>query len=114
LAVLRTRPPYVRPEPRGLHLNDALPIARQIADALEAAHEQGIIVSDSVKGDTFVAEKPRVWSASLGGPTWDVAPDGKRVAVVIAETAGQAPEQEHGIVMLLNFADELRRRVPGK
>jgi hypothetical protein len=39
-------------------------------------------------------------------------PDGKRVAVVIPEGSAQAPQQEHEIVMLLNFADELRRRVP--
>jgi hypothetical protein len=28
------------------------------------------------------------------------------------EGSAQAPQQEHEIVMLLNFADELRRRVP--
>jgi len=40
------------------------------------------------------------------------APDGKRVLVVPpAESAG-APKQEHEIVMLLNFFDELRRKVP--
>ena len=44
--------------------------------------------------------------------SWDLAPEGKRVAVVIPEGSAQAPQQEHEIVMLLNFADELRRRVP--
>jgi len=44
--------------------------------------------------------------------SWDLAPEGKRVAVVILEGSAQAPQQEHEIVMLLNFADELRRRVP--
>jgi eukaryotic-like serine/threonine-protein kinase len=32
--------------PRGLNIDDALPIARQIASALEAAHDQGIIHRD--------------------------------------------------------------------
>jgi hypothetical protein len=32
--------------------------------------------------------------------------------VVIPEGSAQASQQEHEIVMLLNFADELQRRVP--
>ncbi len=46
------------------------------------------------------------------GFNWDLAPDGKRDAAVIPDASAQAPRQEHEIVMLLNFADELRRRVP--
>ena len=68
-----------------------------------------------MSGPTFVADRPRVLIAALGGAGaehWDLAPDGKRVAVVIPEGARTATQQEHEIVMLLNFADELRRRVP--
>jgi hypothetical protein len=32
--------------------------------------------------------------------------------VLIPEASARAPQQEHVIVMLQNFADELRRRVP--
>lgn len=60
--------------------------------------------SYSVKGDAFVPERPRVWIAALGGTDWntsresarsgwDLAPDGKRVAVVIPEGSAQAPQQ---------------------
>lgn len=69
-------------------------------------------VSYTVNGPSFVAGKPRVWIASFGGTDWDLAPDGKRVAVLIPEGATEAPQREHVIVMLQNFADELRRRVP--
>ena len=65
--------------------------------------------------DAFVAENPRVWIATLGltsATSWDIAPDGRHVAVLVPESVAQASQQEHEIVMLLNFADELRRRVP--
>jgi Tol biopolymer transport system component len=78
--------------------------------------DQIMAVVYTAKGDRFVAEKPRVWLAKLGGfragfgTAWDLAPDGKRVAVVTpAETPG-APKQDHHVAMLLNFLDELRRR----
>jgi serine/threonine-protein kinase len=81
------------------------------------AAAQLMTVSYSVNGDTFIAEKPRVWIAALGADltlggysAWDLAPDGKRVAVVVPERSARAAE--HVIVMLQNFADELRRRVP--
>ncbi len=65
----------------------------------------------TVKGDTLVPEKPRVWIAKLGGTDWDLAPDGTRVVVTRVESA-DAPEPEHHVVFLQNFFDELRRRVP--
>ena len=66
----------------------------------------------TVQGDTFVAEKPRVWIAKLGGTLFDVAPDGRRVAVLAPVESADAPKQEHEVVLLLNFFDELRRRAP--
>jgi len=77
--------------------------------------DQLMTVSYSVNGPTFIAEKPRVWIASLSGTSgfdWDLAPDGKRVVALIPEGMAKAPPPEHEIVMLQNFADELRRRVP--
>jgi hypothetical protein len=72
--------------------------------------------SYTVKGDSFVADKPRVWIAKLGGTFWDLAPDGKRVAAIApVESPGEsaaAPKQDHEIVMLVNFFDELRRKAP--
>jgi hypothetical protein len=66
----------------------------------------------TAKGDAFVAERPRVWIPRLGGTIIDVAPDDKRVAVVTPVESPSAPQQEHEIVMLVNFFDEVRRRVP--
>ena len=58
-----------------------------------------------------------MWIAKLGGAlvsssTWDVAPDGKRVIVLTPVEPAEASKQEHEVVFLLNFFDELRRRVP--
>jgi WD40 repeat protein len=74
--------------------------------------DQIMAVRYTVQGDTFVAEKPRVWIAKLGGTLFDVAPDGRRVAVLAPVAAADAPKQEHQVVLLLNFFDELRRRAP--
>jgi len=76
-----------------------------------------VIASYTVNGDTFVAEKPRVWipmlgAASILGSAWDLAPDGKRVAVLTPVESADALEQEDEVVFLQNFFDELRRRVP--
>jgi dipeptidyl aminopeptidase/acylaminoacyl peptidase len=85
-------------------------------DLLYQSGDQIMAASYSVKGNTFVAEKPRVWIAKLGGlgselngAEWDLAPDGKRVAVL---QSAEAPKQEHEVVLLFNFFDELRRRAP--
>jgi hypothetical protein len=83
-------------------------------DLIYRSGDQLMAVSYSVNGDAFVPEKPRVWIDKLGGidSGWDVKPDGKRVAVVTPVASGEAPKPDHEVVLLLNFFDELRRRVP--
>jgi hypothetical protein len=75
------------------------------------AGDQIMAVGYSVRGGTFVPEKPRVWIAKLGGTMWDPAPDGKRVLVAAAIRSPGAPEHEHEVVFLENFFDYLRQRV---
>ncbi|MGD0133934.1 MAG: protein kinase [Bryobacteraceae bacterium] len=70
----------------------------------------------TVKGDTFVAGKPRLWSDQrLYAPTadqnFDLFPDGSRIAAVIPLTTDESKGSVH-VTFLLNFFDELRRRVP--
>jgi Tol biopolymer transport system component/tRNA A-37 threonylcarbamoyl transferase component Bud32 len=86
--------------------------SRQGHELLYQSGDQIMAVSYTVKGDTFMAEKPRVWIAKVGGTDWDLAPDGKRVLVLTPVESAEASKQEHEVVMLLNFFDELRRRVP--
>ena len=52
------------------------------------------------------------WLAKLGGTEWDLAPDSKRVAVLTPVESAETPKQDHEVVFLQNFFDELRRRVP--
>ena len=63
---------------------------------------------------SFVADKPRVWSEKIivfgTTRTYDPAPDGKRIVTLMPAEAPQEP-QAH-VTFLLNFFDELRRRVP--
>jgi dipeptidyl aminopeptidase/acylaminoacyl peptidase len=90
-------------------------------DLLYQSGDQILTASYTVKGDAFVAEKPRVWIARLGGSEvqsgvqsqqWDLGPDDKRVMVVTPVASADAPTEEHEVVFLQNFVDELRRRVP--
>jgi serine/threonine-protein kinase len=81
-------------------------------DLLYQSGDQIMAASYTVKGDTFVAEKPRVWIAKLGGTEWDLAPDGKRVLVLTPAESAEAPKPEHEVVFLENFFDYLRQRVP--
>jgi eukaryotic-like serine/threonine-protein kinase len=71
----------------------------------------------TAKGDSFAAEKPRPWSNTqlldiVGHWNLDVAPDGKRFVVgQQADSTGQPKRSVH-VTFLLNFFDEVRRRIP--
>jgi len=66
-----------------------------------------------VDADSFITDKPRVWATDANTPTgFDIAPDGRRVAILTPVAAKDPARQEHTIVVVQNFFDELRRRVP--
>jgi hypothetical protein len=73
----------------------------------------------TVKGDSFLAGKPQLWSAKklVGGransiKNVDLAPDGKRVAVLMPAETPESQKTLNHVIFLENFFDELRRRVP--
>jgi serine/threonine-protein kinase len=79
----------------------------------ETADNRIMAVDYSVEGSSFIPGKPRLWSDRqlfyTGTSNLDLAPDGKRFAILqLDETSRAAPR----VVFLLNFFDELRRRIP--
>ena len=69
-----------------------------------------------VVGDSFRADKPRLWSPtsirSVGLPSpYDIHPDGKRLAVVGSRDEGTAAQDT--VVFVFNFFDYLRKIAPG-
>jgi Tol biopolymer transport system component len=75
------------------------------------------VAAYTAKGDSFAADKPRVWGPATLARTgnamsFDVAPDGKRFLLfppITPSTTDSAPVQ---VTLLLNFFDELKRRLP--
>ena len=70
------------------------------------------------KGDSFAADKPRVWSEKkiadngLTGINYDVAPDGKRIAALMPAEAPENQKAQNHVIFVENFFDELRRKAP--
>jgi serine/threonine-protein kinase len=84
-----------------------------------ASGTQIMVAPYTVEGDSFHAEKPRLWSAGhflprqRVGPTrsFDLHPDGNRFALSIPQDAGVEVKQDK-VVFVFNFFDELRRIAP--
>jgi hypothetical protein len=72
----------------------------------------------TAEGDSFAQDKPRPWSnTQIFDPIpglWnlDLAPDGKRFAMFPRPDATGGQKGSVHVTVLLNFFDELRRRVP--
>jgi len=75
-----------------------------------------MVANYRVQGRSFVAEKPRVWFGrrlALLGLTVsrDLAPDGKPFVVLMPVESPQPREATSHAMLVINFFDELRRRV---
>jgi Tol biopolymer transport system component len=109
----------LRAKGQGLPIDEALPIAKQIADALEAAHEQGIVHRDlkpanikvradgTVKVLDFGLAKAMQGDGSRSAPSRDPSPlsmsptmmspaQMSGVGVILGTAAYMAPEQAKG------------------
>jgi hypothetical protein len=74
-----------------------------------------IMASYTVDGDSFKADKPRLWSEQAIRPlrrlrSFNLRPDGERVAVAVP--SNQAEEKLDKVTFIFNFFDELRRIAP--
>jgi Tol biopolymer transport system component/class 3 adenylate cyclase/tRNA A-37 threonylcarbamoyl transferase component Bud32 len=84
----------------------------------ETPDNRVMVAAYSVRGDSFVADKPRLWSEKkLGGAfnstkNLDLAPDGNRIVVLRPVEGPGAPQTQTHVTLLMNFFDELRRKVP--
>ena len=85
----------------------------------EALDNRIMVLTYTAKADSFAPDKPGPWSNTqilkpTSGDAWNLAlaPDGKRFAVFPRpEEAGERRGSVH-VTVLLNFFDELRRRLP--
>jgi len=82
----------------------------------EALDNHIMMAAFTVKGDSFVVDKPRVWSEKqIGGLTLtsrnvDLAPDGKRIVALMPVETAEAQKAQNHVIFLENFFDEVRRR----
>ena len=54
----------------------------------------------------------KIADTGLNGINYDVAPDGKRIAALMPVEAPEAQQAQNHVIFLMNFFDELRRKVP--
>jgi serine/threonine-protein kinase len=83
----------------------------------ESLDNRIMVTGYTVQGDSFAADKPRLWSEKTlvntinTSKNVDLASDGKRIVALMQAEGPEAPQSQHHFVFLENFFDELRRRV---
>jgi Tol biopolymer transport system component len=82
----------------------------------ETTDNRIMVVDYTVNGASFAHGKPRLWSDRqlfyTGTTNLDLAPDGKRFAVLAQPETTPGEKGSVHVTMLLNFFDELKRRIP--
>jgi hypothetical protein len=75
-----------------------------------------MVADYTASGGAFMVGQPRQWLAGQDVPLQDVdpalAPDGKRFVVIPQHPENDVQNGSSHVTFLLNFFDELRRRVP--
>ena len=70
-----------------------------------------------IRGDTFVPGKPRLWAETrvgdnLGSPDFELSLDSQRILTSINPADTDSKPASVHVTFLLNFFDELKRRLP--
>jgi hypothetical protein len=84
----------------------------------ESLDSRIMVTAYSAPGNSFAAEKPRLWSEKQlsnlinTSKNIDLAPDGKRFAVILPVGQPGSQSARSRVTLIENFFDELRRRVP--
>jgi len=82
----------------------------------QTADNRIMVLDYTVDGVSFVPGKARMWSNRqlfyTGTSNLDLAPDGKRFAVFTLPEAPPGAKGSVHVTMLLNFLDELKRKIP--
>jgi serine/threonine-protein kinase len=78
-----------------------------------------MVTSYTVTSNTFTPRTPRIWSEKrfvnpVTESPYDVAPDGKRFAVILPTEDAREEKLVTGVTVVVNFFDELRRRWPAR
>jgi serine/threonine-protein kinase len=92
--------------------NPAWPAGGQLT--FEGGSSSVFVVSYATKGDSFLAGPPRLWAPTklsyYSNVMSDTAPDGRQVIAVV-DADSEKPETH--VRVILNFGDEVRRRLAG-